>query len=234
MEKMSGWEDISNPIEGETGLGKYKVTKSVEDWKHLPGNHFTGGGYRNNIHMFVMDKIMSAGRSIIRNYHPDLYSEKLGLVCTIWPYVQVPHQDFDRRGAARGVILHLPLCEEGAYIYVWKSKRNQTPKEYQLLYIPFGSMLVLDGDVWHGGIVGSPGNVRFHAAILPIADITISDQLVYRPGNKQWYRDLKFDPRSAINVLPEDHWDEIKKVIPYIKHTFCIPDSLFAPLPISK
>ena len=42
MEKMSGWEDISNPIEGETGLGKYKVTKSVEDWKHLPGNHFTG------------------------------------------------------------------------------------------------------------------------------------------------------------------------------------------------
>ena len=95
MEKMAGWEDISNPIEGETGLGKYKVTKSLKDWKHLPGNHFTGGGFWNNIHMFVTDKIISAGHSIIRNYHPGLYIEKVGLVCTIWPYVQVPRLNFD-------------------------------------------------------------------------------------------------------------------------------------------
>ena len=234
MEMMVGWESISNPIVGETGLGKYKVTGYSEDWKHTQGNHFTGGGFPNNINVSIMDKIMSAGRSVISHYDPDYYTEKVGLVCTIRPYVQVPHQDFDHCSDVRGVILHAPLCEEGSYIYVWKSKCRHMPTERELLYIPFGSMLVLDGNVWHGGIVGSPGNVRFHAAILPTVDTTMSDQLVYCHGDKQWYRKLKFVPRSAIHVLPEADAKEIKKIILYIKHTFCVPDSLFSPLPISK
>ena len=235
MDAMPGWVNISNPIVGRDGLGKYKITTSTEDWKDLPGKHFAGGGFRNNMHMHVINMIMRAARSFLPgDYDPKHYTEKVGLVCTIRPYVQVPHQDFNRGTEARGAIVHLPLCDEGAYLYVWKSKRNQTPKEHQLLHIPFGSMLVLDGDVWHGGIVGSPGNVRFHAAILPIVDTTVSDQLVYRPGCKQWYRDIKFEPLLAINVLPEDHWEEIKKIILYIKHTFFVPDSLFAPLSISK
>ena len=47
-----------------------------------------------------------------------------------------------------------------------------------MLFLPFGSMLVLDGDVGHGGIVGSPGNVRFHAAIIPTKDAKVQAELV--------------------------------------------------------
>ena len=82
--------------------------------------------------------------------------------------------------------------------------------------------------------MGSPRNVRFHAAIIQTVGTTISTQLVYSLGNKQWYGKIPVEPLLAINVLPEDHWEEIKKIILYIKHTFFVPDSLFAPLSISK
>ena len=210
------------------------MTGYSEDWKNTQCDHFTGGGFPNNINVLIMDKIMSAGRSVISHYDPYYYTEKVGLVFTIHPYVQVLHQDFDRRSDARGVILHAPLCEEGSCIYACKSKRSQMPRESELLYITFGSMLVLDRNVWQGGIVGSPGNVRFHAAILPTVDTTMSNQLVYCHGDKQLYCKLKFVPRSAIHFLLEADAKEIKKVILYIIHNVLVPDSLFSPLSISK
>ena len=151
--------------------------------------HFTGGNFPNNPNISIIEKIMSAGRALIKGYDENNYLEKIGLVCTVRPYVQVPHQDFDRSGEQRGVIIHCPLCEEGIWLYVWKENQNKLPKEYQLLHIPFGSMLILDVDVWHGGIMGSPGNVRFHATIFPKYDSTTHAQLVYRKsGNKQQYK----------------------------------------------
>ena len=100
MERMVGWESISNPILGGTGLGKCKVTGYSEDWKDMQSNHFTGGGFPNNINVSIVDKIMSACCSVISHYDPDYYTEKVGLVCTICPYVQVLHQDFDHRSDA--------------------------------------------------------------------------------------------------------------------------------------
>ena len=35
-----------------------------------------------------------------------------------------------------------------------------------MIHIPFGSMIVVRSDVWHGGILGVKGNMRFHAAII--------------------------------------------------------------------
>ena len=35
--------------------------------------------------------------------------------------------------------------------------------------IPFGSILILIEDVWHGGLSGGVGNVRLHGAIIAMA-----------------------------------------------------------------
>ena len=64
-------------------------------------------------------------------------------------------------------------------MYIWKENYNKAPKEYQLLHIPFGSVLVLDGRAVHGGIAGSPGNMRFHSAIILRCDIDVSAKLEY-------------------------------------------------------
>ena len=83
MERMVGRDSLSNLVRRETGLGKYKVTGSGEDWKHTQGNNFTGGDFPNNINVSIMDKIMSASCSASRHYDPDYHAEKVGLVCTI-------------------------------------------------------------------------------------------------------------------------------------------------------
>ena len=87
------------------------------------------------------------------------------------------------------------------------------PRERELLYIRFGSMLVLHGNVWHGGIVGSLGSVRFHAAILPAVNTTMSDDLVYRHGDTQFYRKFEFVPCFEINVLPEADAEELNNLV---------------------
>ena len=228
---MAGWERISNPIRSSTGLGKYKVTECHQQWKSKSASHYIGGNFVNNPLMEIINTIMSAACSMIPDYTPSRYEEKVGLVCTIKPYVQVPHLDFDRNGTERGIIIHAPLCEEGSWIYIWKANTRSTPKQKQMLFLPFGSMLVLDGDVWHWGIFGSPGNVRFHAAIIPTKDAKVKAELVYKPGDKQWMEGMNVAYEEAISILPKEQTEDITKIILYIKSTFSITDSLLSPLP---
>ena len=94
------------------------MTGYSEDRRHLQGNHFTRGGFPNNMNVYIMENIMSDGRSVISHYDPDYYTEKVGLVCIISPHVQASHKYFDRRSDARGVILHAPLYKEDSYTYV--------------------------------------------------------------------------------------------------------------------
>ena len=44
--------------------------------------------------------------------------------------------------------------------------------------IPFGSMLVVRSDLWHGEILGGKGNMRLHAAIIVHEYSKEKDQLV--------------------------------------------------------
>ena len=48
-----------------------------------------------------------------------------------------------------------------------------------MIHIPFGSMLVARSDVWHGGILGGKGNIRFHATMTVHEDSKDTDELVY-------------------------------------------------------
>ena len=76
MESIFGWQNISNPIQGSSVLGKYKIKDTHKDWKNTPGNHFAGGIFLNKTELSIINKIIIAGCLSIPSYHPDYYTEK--------------------------------------------------------------------------------------------------------------------------------------------------------------
>ena len=100
-----------------------------------------------------------------------------------------------------------------------------------MLFIAFVSMVVLDGDLWHGGIVRSPGKVRFHADIIPTADAKAQAELAYINGDKQSLANIKVDYEQAIIILPREQTEDIKKLIFYITTTYAIGNSILIHLP---
>ena len=83
---------------------------------------------------------------------------------------QAPHVDdkgcLQKNKSYRPFILHHPLCEEGSSLQIWlpNKKGSHSPT---LVHIPFGTALVLRGDVYHAGSYGNKGNLRFHAHLTP-------------------------------------------------------------------
>ena len=63
---------------------------------------------------------------------------------------------------------HFPLTENGMCLYVWSDKTE--PESGHMLYIPFGSFVLVEGDIFHsGGIHLGPGKAhcdRAHAYIV--------------------------------------------------------------------
>ena len=95
-------------------------------------------------------------------------------------YIQVPHLDVLNSSGNHSWIFHASLCHSGGYIYVRKNRDGGM--EYELVKIPFGSCLILWDDVWHGGIVGGEGNIRFHGAIVAKTNLPTSNHLAYGTG----------------------------------------------------
>ena len=84
-----------------------------------------------------------------------------------------------------------------------------------MVHIPFGSMLVLRSDVWHGGIVGGKGNLRFHAAIMARNDLMETDQLVYDVTPKEAKK--KFDSLQVDYSEAKTFFDkDTKRTLPYL------------------
>ena len=200
----------------------------------MPVNHYLGENFPNNPNLSTIEEVMSAGRLLINDYDERNYVGKAGLVCTVRSYVQVLHTYFGKTGKQKGVVLHAPLCKDGLLIYIWKEKHNRAPKEYQLLHIPFGSILVLDGRVVHGDIVGSPGNVHFHVKIILRCNVDISDKLEYTWSKKQQNSQIAVDYKEAISILPEEKTSLIQNIILYIKSTFANGGGLLKPFPSGK
>lgn len=104
----------------------------------------------------------------------DGYQADPAFLLTMLEYPQPPHRDM--QGYDNGedwlhhfcpFILHLPLCEEGMYLNVWEEPNNKNVAPLRI-HIPFGTYLLLRVDVVHGGVFGSPGNVRLHIAFRPL------------------------------------------------------------------
>ena len=83
---------------------------------------------------------------------------------------QAPHVDdkgcLEKEEQFRPFILHHPLCEEGSSLQIWlpNDKGSHSPT---LVHVPFGTALLLRGDVYHAGSYGTKGNIRFHAHLTP-------------------------------------------------------------------
>jgi hypothetical protein len=83
---------------------------------------------------------------------------------------QAPHLDdkgcLEKEEKYRPFILHHPLCEEGSTLQIW-FPNNKGTNSPSFVHIPFGTALVLRGDVLHAGSYGKKGNIRFHAHLAP-------------------------------------------------------------------
>ena len=112
-----------------------------------------GGNQTSNATLMTIDFILNAVKERIHGYETNrmLYVDKVGFVLTYKDYVQSPHLDII--GRLHSYIIHIPLCKNGGWIYLWERGDGATLNR-QMIHIPFGSMLVLRNDVWHGGIVG--------------------------------------------------------------------------------
>ena len=89
-------------------------------------------------------------------------------------YVQTSHLDINHF-VCYSYIIHQPLCVYDPWIDVWE-RGDISNGNKEMVHIPFGSLLVLRSDVWHGGVVGGKGNLTFHAVIIHKNDITSTEQ----------------------------------------------------------
>jgi hypothetical protein len=78
-------------------------------------------------------------------------------------------------------VMDMPLSQEGAWLRVVKSRPEEKTFYMHLVHCPFGSFILRSGSLLHGGHLGSPGNMRFHALIAPITKKQVYDvQLTLR------------------------------------------------------
>ena len=102
---------------------------------------------------------------------------------------------------------------------------------HELVKIPFGRCLILRDDVWHGGIVGGVGNIRFHGAIVAKGDAATADHLMYGTDEnlKDVYSELvgkTVDYAATRNLLPAKETEEINDLIQFQRETL-IFDEIF-------
>ena len=122
---------------------------------------------------------------------------------------QKPHLDFPMANTMRNgrvpYILHLPLCEEGLAIQVWKCWELQVEDTLcpKFMFVPFGSALLLRADVYHAGCYGSKGNLRLHGMILPpdLPRETRSLQHLREGTNTAFHALQDVDPISLLDLL---------------------------------
>ena len=85
--------------------------------------------------------------------------------------------------------------------------------KYELLHIPFGTLLVSRNDVWHEGFCGHVGNLHLHANIWPMHGYSVAkggDHLTYGAHeNKEYLKEKvlkEIDYKKAINVAKDDKY----------------------------
>ena len=150
---------------------------------------------------------------------PKMFSKvnrKHALIGTVFAAEQDPHCDFtDPNIAAKTLVVHAPLTTEGAVLSVFDTDHNT----HRYVYVPFGTFLVMRGDVWHSGFYGSPGNVRFHM-IITMGDVPerddllvgrdrLDDVLAARPGNHDEFLEYHHKRSKCIVDVYTDYLNDM-------------------------
>jgi hypothetical protein len=149
-------------------------------WKKGIGNssHVNERDWRDNplldpTSSMIIEGYLSSLATILseKNGWPTRYKTSL---CSLIETDKAGHQaaHIDDKGCPnqeeknRPFILHHPLCEEGATLQIWFPNSNNKYSPV-FMHIPFGTALLLRGDVYHAGCYGTKGNIRFHANLTP-------------------------------------------------------------------
>jgi hypothetical protein len=104
---------------------------------------------------------------------------------------QSAHCDYDRKSQARGtstnhakpISVFCPLSEDGMMLQIWTDDLETAV----MVYVPYGTMLYMDGDVFHAGgfCFGSGCNERLHFYVVSSDDRytfgMIEDGNIYTP-----------------------------------------------------
>ena len=209
-------KNIGADITNNRGRSRGGYTISGRDalgsWKNEKQKMFGGKESSNSI-IHTIEYILQAVKDKMPGYSITMYQEMVGYIVTYEDYIQTPHLDISS-SSVYSYIIHVPLCINGAWIYVWERGDGITINR-EMIHIPFGSMLVLRSDVWHGGIVGGKGNLRFHAAIMARDDLMSTDQLVYDVTPKEAKK--KFDSLKVYYSKAKTFFDnDTKRTLPYL------------------
>ena len=132
------------------------------------------------------------GFNIIRFLFPDDYNDSSddeiredfkvfpGFVFTKQAYHQ--HMHLDENSKHPIFIVHFPLCRDGLFLRIAKSKND---RNFQAIHVPFGSFLVLPASVYHSGVYGKSGNYRLHIAIRSTKSTWTEDKLFEFPKEEK-------------------------------------------------
>ena len=225
-------KNIGADITNNRGRSRGGYTISGRDalgsWKNEKQKMFGGKESSNSI-IHTIEYILQAVKDKMPGYSITMYQEMVGYIVTYEDYIQTPHLDISS-SSVYSYIIHVPLCINGAWIYVWERGDGITINR-EMIHIPFGSMLVLRSDVWHGGIVGGKGNLRFHAAIMAYDDFTSDDQLVYNctpTMAKKKFNGLRVQYSEAKTLLHPETMRTLPLLPQYLKaHCLHLPSSYF-------
>jgi hypothetical protein len=134
---------------------------------------------------------------------------------------QAPHIDdkgcLEKEVHFRPFILHHPLCEEGSSLQIWlpNNKGSHSPT---LIHIPFGTALLLRGDVYHAGSYGSTGNLRFHAHLTPHRCTADGRELgIMNIDSNERLRETDLPAEEVNNILLQNNKEQCKFTSKYIK-----------------
>jgi hypothetical protein len=106
---------------------------------------------------------------------------------------QPAHVDYDypvlHEHGHKLFLAFFPLTEEGTFLQLWdqsKADENAQTVEGEVVFIPFGKMLIVPADTIHGGGFkrGETGNLRFHLYIELIGDDDNANDELMHPMNK--------------------------------------------------
>ena len=222
---------MANTISNNRGTshGGYTTSGPNKHWKN--DNHaMLGGKEPANSTLMVIEFILKEVRSVIPEMETsgNQYVEKIAILMTYKDYVQTPHLEINHF-ICYSYIIHVPLCVSGSWMYVWERGDGWNGNK-EMVHIPFGSLLVLRNDIWHGGVVGGKGNLTFHAAIIHKNDMTSTEQLVYDlPSGKasKTFEKLKVNYDEDTCFLPPTVMTSLLQMTKYLLEHLPFPPAYF-------
>jgi hypothetical protein len=162
-------------------------------------------GHKKDIESIISDNQLGSISSVLQkdidifetslrhSFNHDNLTYRGSFMRTEQTVYQPAHVDYDypvlHEHGHKLFLAFFPLTEEGTFLQLWdqsKADENAQTVEGEVVFIPFGKMLIVPADTIHGGGFkrGETGNLRFHLYIELIGDDDNANDELMHPMNK--------------------------------------------------